>query len=91
MNQWQSSSQDSGISMVQDPRSVKIMQSEPQVSVQDVCMFLACPKVHRCVGLVHVDLPVSVQTYFQLLNFYVKSKLRSIASSVIKTKIFAKL
>ncbi|KAH3737432.1 hypothetical protein DPMN_044025 [Dreissena polymorpha] len=31
MNQWQSSSQDFGISMVQDPRSVKIMQSEPQM------------------------------------------------------------
>ncbi|KAH3751450.1 hypothetical protein DPMN_186008 [Dreissena polymorpha] len=31
MNQWQSSPQDSGLSMVQDPRSVKIMQSEPQM------------------------------------------------------------
>ncbi|KAH3737152.1 hypothetical protein DPMN_043731 [Dreissena polymorpha] len=36
MNLWQSSSQDSGISMVQDPRSVKIMQSEPQMPFDEI-------------------------------------------------------
>ncbi|KAH3780387.1 hypothetical protein DPMN_158201 [Dreissena polymorpha] len=36
MNQWQSSSQDSGISIVQDPRSVKIIQSEPRMPFDEI-------------------------------------------------------
>ncbi|KAH3878311.1 hypothetical protein DPMN_002199 [Dreissena polymorpha] len=39
MNQWQSSSQDSGISMVQDPRSAKVMQSEPQMPFDEIQPF----------------------------------------------------
>ncbi|KAH3693059.1 hypothetical protein DPMN_193396 [Dreissena polymorpha] len=39
MNQWQSLSQDSGISIVQDPWSVKIMQSEPQMPFDEIKPF----------------------------------------------------
>ncbi|KAH3881809.1 hypothetical protein DPMN_005736 [Dreissena polymorpha] len=53
MNQWQSSSQDSGISMVQDPRTVKIMQSEPQMPFDEI---KPSNKKHSlCSSCYHID------------------------------------